>query len=43
MVVAPPVPNVDDAPVISHRRVRPVARPIPLEDEPPVIVLPPGF
>jgi len=42
-VVAPPVPNVDDAPVISHRRVRPVARPIPLEDEPPVIVLPPGF
>ena len=42
-IVTPPLPNVDDAPVISHRRVRRVARPIPLEDEPPVIVLPPGF
>jgi hypothetical protein len=42
-VVTPPVPNIDDAPVISHRRVRRVARPIPLEDEPPVVVLPPGF
>jgi serine/threonine protein kinase len=42
-IVTPPVPNVDDAPVISHRRIRRVARPIPLEDEPPVIVLPPGF
>jgi serine/threonine protein kinase len=42
-VVTPPLPNVDDAPVISHRRVRRVARPIPLEDEPPVVVLPPGF
>ncbi len=42
-IVTPPVPNIDDAPVISHRRVRRVLRPIPLEDEPPVIVLPPGF
>jgi len=42
-IVTPPVPNVDDAPVISHRRVRRVQRPIPLEDEAPVIVLPPGF
>src|SRR6266567_1465506 len=42
-IVAPPVPNIDDAPVISHRRVRRVLRPIPLGDEPPVIVLPPGF
>jgi hypothetical protein len=42
-VVTPPVPNVDDAPVISHRRIRRVARPIPLEDEPPVVVLPPDF
>ena len=42
-VVTPPVPNVDEAPVISHRRVRRVARPTPLEDEPPVVVLPPGF
>ena len=42
-VITPPLPNVDDAPVISHRRVRRVARPIPLEDEPPVVVLPPGF
>ena len=42
-VVTPPVPNIDDAPVISHRPVRRVPRPIPLEDEPPVVVLPPGF
>ena len=42
-VVTPPLPNIDDAPVISHRRVRRVVRPIPLEDEPPVIVLPPDF
>jgi serine/threonine protein kinase len=42
-IVTPPVPNPDDAPVISHRRVRRVLRPIPLEDEPPVIVLPPNF
>ena len=42
-IVTPPVPSVDDAPVISHRRVRRVVRPIPLEDEPPVIVLPPNF
>ena len=42
-IVTPPVPNVDDAPVISHRRVRRVARPVPLEDEPPVMVLPPNF
>ncbi len=42
-IVTPPLPNVDDAPVISHRRVRRVARPIPLEDEPPVVVLPPDF
>ena len=42
-IVTPPLPNMDDAPVISHRRVRRVARPIPLEDEPPVIVLPPDF
>jgi len=42
-IITPPLPNVDDAPVISNRRVRRVARPIPLEDEPPVVVLPPGF
>jgi serine/threonine protein kinase len=42
-IVTPPVPNIDDAPVISHRPVRRVVRPIPLEDEPPVVVLPPGF
>jgi serine/threonine protein kinase len=42
-IVTPPVPNIDDAPVISHRRVRRVLRPIPLEDEPPVMVLPPNF
>jgi hypothetical protein len=42
-IVTPPVPDIDDAPVISHRRVRRIVRPIPLEDEPPVVVLPPGF
>src|SRR5438874_7258097 len=42
-IVTPPVPDIDDAPVISHRRVRRVPRPIPLEDEAPVIVLPPNF
>ena len=42
-IITPPLPNVDDAPVISHRRVRRVARPIPLEDEPPVVVLPRDF
>jgi serine/threonine protein kinase len=42
-IVTPPLPNIDDAPVIYHRRVRRVLRPIPLEDEPPVIVLPPNF
>jgi serine/threonine protein kinase len=42
-IIAPPLPNIDDAPVISHRRVRRVLRPIPLEDEPPVVVLPPDF
>jgi hypothetical protein len=42
-IITPPLPNVDDVPVISNRRVRRVARPIPLEDEPPVVVLPPGF
>jgi serine/threonine protein kinase len=42
-IVTPPAPDIDDAPVISHRRVRRVVRPIPLEDEPPVIVFPPNF
>jgi serine/threonine protein kinase len=42
-IVTPPVPNIDDTPVISHRRVRRVLRPIPLEEEPPVMVLPPNF
>jgi hypothetical protein len=42
-IVTPPVPNPDDAPVISHRRVRRVLRPIPLDDDAPVIVLPPQF
>jgi serine/threonine protein kinase len=42
-IVTPPVPDIEDAPVISHRPVRRVLRPIPLGDEPPVIVLPPNF
>ncbi len=42
-IVTPPVPNIEDAPVISHRRVRRVLRPIPLDDDAPLIVLPPQF
>ena len=42
-VVTPPVPDIEDAPVISRRPIRRVLRPIPLGDEPPVIVLPPNF
>src|SRR5438552_5674310 len=42
-IVTPPLPNIDDVPVISHRRVRRVMRPIPLDDDAPVIVLPPQF
>ena len=42
-IVTPPVPNIEDVPVISHRRVRRVLRPIPLDDDAPVIVLPPQF
>ncbi|HEV2096983.1 MAG TPA: protein kinase [Chthoniobacterales bacterium] len=44
-VVTPPVPDTANAPVISHRRVRrlhEVRRAIPVENEPPVIVLPAG-
>jgi serine/threonine protein kinase len=40
-IVTPPVPNPDEVPVVSHRRVRRVERPVPLEDEPPVMVSPP--
>ena len=42
-IVTPPLPNIEDVPVISHRRVRRVMRPIPLDDDAPVIVLPPQF
>ena len=42
-IVTPPAPDLEDALVISHRRVRRMRRPIPLEDEPPIIVLPPDF
>jgi len=42
-IVTPPLPNIEDVPVISHRRVRRVIRPIPLDDDAPVIVLPPQF
>ncbi len=43
-VVTPPLPDVNDAPVISHRRVRKVVAPpraLPLDDGQPVVVLPP--
>ncbi|MBV9009880.1 MAG: protein kinase [Verrucomicrobia bacterium] len=43
-VVTPPLPDVNDAPVISHHRVRKVAPPrhaLPANDLAPVVVLPP--
>ena len=40
-IVTPPVPNPDEAPIEKHRRVRRVMRAIPLDQQPPVVVLPP--
>jgi serine/threonine protein kinase len=42
-VIAPPVPNLEDAPIVTPRQIRRVERPIPVEDEPPIVVLPPGY
>jgi len=42
-VIAPPVPNLEDAPIVTPRQIRRVERPIPIEDEPPIVVLPPGY
>jgi serine/threonine-protein kinase len=42
-VIAPPVPNLEDAPIVTPRRIRRVERPPWLEDEPPIVVLPPGY
>ncbi len=43
-VVTPPLPDTNDAPVISHRKVRKVQTPtraLPIDSRPPVVVLPP--
>src|SRR5438270_188587 len=43
-IVTPPVPNPDEAPIEKHRRVRRVVVPpreIPVDQLPPVVVLPP--
>jgi serine/threonine protein kinase len=42
-VIAPPVPNLEDAPIVTPRAVRRIPRPLPLEEEPPVVVVPPAF
>jgi serine/threonine protein kinase len=41
-VIAPPVPNLEDAPIVTPRHIRRVERPW-MEDEPPIEVLPPGY
>jgi len=42
-VIAPPVPNLEDAPIVTPRQIRRVERPPWMEDEPPIEVLPPGY
>ena len=42
-VIAPPVPNLEDAPIVTPRHIRRIERPPWLEDEPPIEVLPPGY
>jgi hypothetical protein len=42
-VIAPPVPNLEDAPIVTPRHIRRVERPPWVEDEPPIVVLPPGY
>jgi hypothetical protein len=42
-VIAPPVPNLEDAPIVTPRHIRRVERPPWMEDEPPIMVLPPGY
>jgi len=42
-VIAPPLPNLEDAPIVSPRHIRRVQRPPWVEDEPPIEVLPPGY
>jgi serine/threonine protein kinase len=39
-VIAPPVPDLEDAPIVTPRHIRRVERPW-VEDEPPIVVLPP--
>jgi serine/threonine-protein kinase len=42
-VIAPPAPNLEDAPIVSPRHIRRVERPPWAEDEPPIVVLPPNY
>jgi serine/threonine protein kinase len=42
-VIAPPVPNLEDAPIVTPRHIRRVERPPWMVDEPPIEVLPPGY
>jgi serine/threonine-protein kinase len=42
-VIAPPVPDLEDAPIVTPRHIRRVERTPWLEDEPPIVVLPPNY
>ena len=42
-VIAPPVPNLEDAPIVTPRHIRRVERPPWVENEPPIEVLPPDY
>ena len=42
-VIAPPVPDLEDAPIVTPRHIRRVERPPWVEDEPPIVVLPPNY
>jgi len=42
-VIAPPVPDLEDAPIVTPRHIRRVDRPIPAEDEAPIVVVPPDY
>jgi len=42
-VIAPPAPTLEDAPIVTPRHIRRVDRPPWVEDEPPIVVLPPVY
>jgi serine/threonine protein kinase len=42
-VIAPPLPDLEDAPIVTPRHIRRVERPPWVENEPPIEVLPPNY